>query len=151
MSIKFNTLLNLCLLNIIPGMIIHLVLIPIWVFFPDSIDWVVSLIGLVFNVIILPIFLLIVNFFYNLKNNRYGFFVNILAMLLSMILWNFLNYINWGLSNNKFIIFNPDDETIIILKSVILLNLLTILGGSLVVGIILKSKKDRITDYKERE
>lgn len=151
MSIKFNELLNLYLLNIIPGMIIHLVLIPIWVFFPDSIDWVVSLIGLIFNVIILPIFLLIVNFFYNLKNNRYGFFVNILAMLLSMILWNFLNYINWGLSNNKFIIFNPDDETIIILKSVILLNLLTILGGSLVVGIILKSKKDRITDYKERE
>lgn len=146
MSTKANNILSLFWQNIIPGILIHLVLMPIWIFSHYSFDWLVSLTGIVVNVIILPIALFIINYRFNLKHNRYGFVFNILFMLIAMVIWNFFDYLNWGISHNKGLVLNPDIETITIFKLMVFANFITIIIGSLILGLILFVKKKRMNN-----
>lgn len=94
---------------------------------------------LIFSIIIFPIYLLVANFKYNLKNKMYNFFPNIISMWIVSLTEVGLSYLGWGL--NTGLTFNPDVETVMIIKLMAILNLISILVLGIILHFILQIKK----------
>ena len=137
---KETKLSNLLLINLAPGVLIHLVLTPFWILSSPSTDWLISLVGLIIN-LVLPIFLFAVNIMYNSKHQRCGFLTNMFFSLSAMIVCNLLDYLNWGISSNSGFILKPDIETIMMFKTVISINTVTIITGSIIIELYYLAKK----------
>ena len=96
--------------NFIPIIAIHICFLPFWFSNNISFRTMVGSIELVFNVVLLPLYLIIFNYIYSIKKKQFNFLPNIALMLSAAIFGNCLYYFNWGITTGR--MFSPDGETI---------------------------------------
>jgi len=139
---------NIIFINFFPIIVINIIFLPLWIIIKvklnntiiqDEYDilicilnfrLVITILELLFNVIINPIYLLIINMVYNKKLKNYKYIKNIILMLLSCFLGIFMFFINWCNANDNF--FNHDWKDIIILKY----SLIFTIGITLIIGLV---------------
>jgi len=139
---------NILFLNLFPIIVINIIFIPFWIIIkvklnntiiPDEYDifncimkfrLVITIIELLFNVILNPIYLLIINMVYNKKLKNYKYIRNIILMLLSCFLGLFMFFINWCIANDSFL--NHDWKDIMILKY----SLIFSIGITFIIGLV---------------
>lgn len=106
-------LLKLIALNLLPLLIIEGILLCFWLRLrPTDNPVSVSLLQLLYDTFLLPLFLVLLNYRFQKKHNRSGFRINFVLIFVSMGIEQVFSFINWGLSIGS--ISSPDSETIAI-------------------------------------
>jgi len=139
---------NILFINLFPIIVINIIFLPFWIIIkvklnntiiPGEYDvfncimnvrLVITILELLFNVILNPIYLLIINMVYNIKLKSYKYIKNIIFMLLSSFLGIFMFFINWCIANDNFL--NHDWKDIMILKY----SLIFTMGVIFIIGLI---------------
>jgi len=138
---------NILFLNLFPILVINIIFLPLWIIIKVKLNntiitgeydifnfimkfrLVITILELLFNVILNPIYLLIINMVYNKKLKNYKYIKNIIFMLLSCFLGIFMFFINWCIANDN--IFIHDWKDIMILKY----SLIFTMGITFIIGL----------------
>lgn len=99
------------LINFIP-VILNVLLLPLWYMESTYGFWTygrTSFFELIFNSVLSPIYLLILNI-HLIKKRRRGILFHLLLMTISILCSAVIHYLNWGITSGNF--FNPDEMTI---------------------------------------
>lgn len=130
---------NIFIQNFIPVILLHLIFSVLWIFTNKNNDITgttnVTMLETISDLVIVPVYLLIVNFRLCLKLKKYSFLLNFVLMEISAFLGNIMHYFNWGLTTG--LLKNPDPETISIFKAITSFDLIAILIVSIVMQIVL--------------
>ena len=118
------------LLNILP-ILFHIVLLCLFKNFRPG-D--VAMIELIYNSMVTPIYLLIIN----RPTYTMGNIIKIFAMAMVITLNIIISYVNWGIESNK--LYQPDSETILVLKTEFLIGIVILIVGISIIHFI-KLKK----------
>jgi hypothetical protein len=139
---------NILFINIFPIIVINIIFLPLWIIIKVKLNntiiqgeydnlicimnfrLVITILELLFNGILNPIYLLIINMVYNTKLMNYKYIKNIILMLLSCFLGLFMFFINWCIANDNF--FNHDWKDIMILKY----SFIFTMGITLIIGLV---------------
>ena len=139
---------NILFINLIPIIVINIIFLPLWIIIkvklnntiiPGEYDifnfimkfrLIITILELLFNVLLNPIYLLIINMIYNKKLKNYKYIKNIIFMLLSCFIGILMFFINWGIANEN--IFNYDWKDIMILKY----SLIFTMGIIFIIGLV---------------
>ena len=114
------------LLDIIYKNIFNYLLIIIVKVFLLMLSWFgITLLNILFDLLILPIVLVYLNYISNLDRKDEIFFKNFIPMAFVIVFSNFLGYTIWGISTGYF--FNPDSETVLIFESITIFGLIFLL------------------------
>lgn len=143
--LKFKFINNLWFVNFVP-IIVILLLLPLWLLqykfkVIDTGTGITSL-SIIIEVVVVPMYLLIVNFLHSKKNEKYNFVPNILLMLFVLLCNNAMNYLNWGLSTG--LILRTDSETIMIINTIVILNIIIVVVGGIILQMLLLKKKKKL-------
>ena len=134
---------RLILFNFIPVLIIHLCFLPFW--FSKNVSFITNIASteIIFDFVIIPLYLLIFNAIYSIRYKKFNFIFNIILMLIAVFLGNCLHYLNWGISTGM--LFVPDGETIYLVESTIKVNFISIfILGIIWQGFLLLIDKFRV-------
>lgn len=108
-----------CLLNILP-LFFHIVLLCV---FKNIRPGDIAMIELIYNSVITPIYLLVLN----KPTYTMGNITKIFAMAMVITLNTIISYVNWGMKSNK--LYQPDSETILVLKTELLIGIVILIVG----------------------
>jgi hypothetical protein len=138
---KKRSLKSIAVFNFIPVIVVHICFLPFW--FSKNLLFTtnVTAIEMLFNVILLPLYLTIFNFIYSIKKKEYNFLPNIVLMLFAATLGNCLYYFNWGISTGR--LFSPDAETVMLFQLETKINFISLLILGIIWQIILQVIKHR--------
>lgn len=121
--------------NIVPIVAIHLLFLPLWFIKSSFLMYNVSLWEIVFNLGVLPIYLIIINFRHATRGEESNFIPYIALMWASALLGNALAYFNWGIAMGN--PFRPDVGTVDLFRMLIEVNLVSILVLGLICQAVL--------------
>jgi len=138
---------NLIFLNFVPVITIHLCFLPLWLFRVARLTTITSF-EMVFNLILIPLWLIIYNCFNSIKEERYNFGFNLILMIESVFLSNLLYYFNWGITTKNLL--SPDGDTIALfnLETAVTIIAVAILGiiWQLILLLVKKKKLKEVKD-----
>ena len=137
---------NIHFINLFPAVFLNILFIPLWIIWklmsnidPEEYSLIIrasylgtftSFFELLFNTILNPIYLCIVNMVFSIKLKNDKYVKNIILMLLSCFLGFSIYYINWGIATGNLL--KPDWGTIVVL----IIGLSFIVSVIIIVGII---------------
>lgn len=101
---------KLLMYNYGPAIIVNLLFLPLWFIPSPFFTYNVSMFQTIFNVALLPIYLVILNFRFALRGDRENLFSFIGTMWLVIFVANLLSYLNWGLATGQ--LFVPEYGTL---------------------------------------
>lgn len=132
---------NMILMNFIPILLIHLILLPFWLIGNIELTTHITIMEMIIDIIVVPIYLIVVNLRYSLKTEKTLILNNFIFMVIGAFLSCGLHYLNWGVSTNLLLL-NPDGETIYFFKLFLVLNLCFLLIGSIIIQILVLIRKN---------
>ncbi len=112
------------LYNLIP-IIVHISLLPFW--FLEKNAGITGLIELAIGVLVIPIYLVIINFKFFDKISAGKFVILLLLMIGINVIGHLISYFNWGLSTGNLL--TPDSETVHIIKLAIVASTIILTVG----------------------
>ena len=115
---------NVFFINFVPIILIHILFLIFELLFKAD-----SITELIFDAIVIPIYLVVINILYCIKHNKNILKINLILMVLSSITGIFFSYFNWGITTK--LIFNPDLDTIFVYNNIVIINLILIITFSL--------------------
>jgi len=124
---------NLLITNIVPVVLFNLLFFLCFDVVRDHKIYVTIL--WVGNIAVFPILLTILDLIIAFKEKQYIFFKYFIFILLSMVIGNVLNYINWGITSRM--LFTPDGETLLIVGHLAILGLKFVIASCILAQIIL--------------
>jgi hypothetical protein len=136
-----NLFKNILFLNTVPVILLQIVLFISWILFEKSniFQGILSA-HILFNVVIIPAVLIMLNFSYCVKNKRYFIFSYMGLVLTILVFCQGVYYLAWGITTGPLL--NPGEGMISIMNFFLLLNLITVLAmGSLMQMVLLKKKR----------
>ncbi|MDP4093907.1 MAG: hypothetical protein Q8920_11155 [Bacillota bacterium] len=126
-------------LAFIPVLILHLLFLALWIFDKTT----ATLPETLTDVLFVPIYLISINYIFKRKINGKLLGINFFIILIASILGDFLHYLNWGLTTGY--LTKPDSGTLTLIRSIIVINIITILVANLVLQrILLKREKSKV-------
>lgn len=105
--------LKIVILNVVPIIIIELILLPFWIS-GSGIKTNFAIAQFLIMLGILPVYLAIVNFVLSIKYSNPYWGAKSFSIASAIFVGTLLGYVNWGLSSKH--LFNPDGETIEVVK-----------------------------------
>lgn len=126
---------NMFWLNILP-VVVNILFLPFW-FIEEKVDFItkgtISLVEMIFNAFIVPVFLLIINF-YTLKKLNKPIWQHYIIMIITAIISGAICYINWGINGGNLL--NPDGMTVALTQLIIIISVTIITVVSIVIKIV---------------
>jgi hypothetical protein len=136
-----NVSKNILFLNTVPVILLQIVLLISWILFENTglFQGILSA-HIIFNLVIIPAVLIMLNFSYCLKNKRYFIFSYMGLVLTILAFCQGMYYLSWGITTGPLL--NPGEGMLSIMNFFLLLNLITVLAmGSLMQFVLLKKKR----------
>lgn len=122
-------------LNILP-VVVNILFLPFW-FIEEKVDFItkgtISFVEMIFNAFIVPVFLLIINF-YTLKKINKPIWQHYIIMIITAIISGAICYINWGINSGNLL--NPDGMTVALTQLIIIISVTIITVASIVIKIV---------------
>ena len=122
-------------LNILP-VVVNILFLPFW-FIEEKVDFItkgtISLVEMIFNAFIVPVFLLIINF-YTLKKLNKPIWQHYIIMIITAIISGAICYINWEINGGNLL--NPDGMTVALTQLIIIISVTIITVVSIVIKIV---------------
>jgi hypothetical protein len=118
-------------INLYPVIIVNFIFLLFWIIYKNdyiSIGYITN-IEILYNIIINPIYLFIINIIHSIKYKIKIFFINILFMVISCLSGIIIHYFNWGITEHYSLLLNPDGETLYIFLLMLLIIPIVIIIG----------------------
>lgn len=112
--------------------VIHLMFLPFW-FLPQK-GATVTLLEMVMGTIVIPVYLIIINFKFADKINMGKFTILLLLMIGITVAGHLIGYFNWGISTGN--LFSPDSETLLIIRMQIIASTIIVTVGWIIVCLV---------------
>jgi hypothetical protein len=131
--------------NLYPVIIVNFIFLLFWIIYKKdyiSIGYITE-IEILYNIIINPIYLFIINMIHSIKYKIKIYFINIFLMVISCLSGIIIHYFNWGITEHYSLLINPDGETLYIFLLMLLIIPIVIIIGlieQIILLIIYKNK-----------
>lgn len=120
--------------NILPVLAIHLILLPLWFIHTPFFEYNVSLGEMLINLVVVPLYLIILNFRYAVQEGKRNFFPYMATAWGVTLASNAFSYLNWGLATGRFF---SEGGTFDLFQLIYTINFVTILILGFVVQLAL--------------
>ena len=134
-------------INLYPVIIVNFIFLLFWIIYQNKKDYIsignITSYEIFYNIIINPIYLIIINMINSIKNKRKYFFINVLLMVISCLSGIIIHYFNWGITSHYSLLINPDGETLYMFLLMLLIIPVIIIIGMIeqVILLIINKKK----------
>jgi hypothetical protein len=137
-------------INLYPVIIVNFIFLLFWIIYKKdyiSIGYITS-IEILYNIIINPIYLFIINLIHSIKYKIKIYFINILLMVISCLSGIIIHYFNWGITEHYSLLINPDGDTLYIFLLMLLIIPIVIIIGLIeqIILLIIYKKKWKKND-----